>query len=162
MKAVQTKEALPAISAMSRRDMVRVLIVGLFVGLVAWGLSWVIKVVVLDPIFCQATNSFMVCANSNGIAGNLATVFAAVAGLFGLLRLGIFRPLLVAIAGAVTLWGLGTWLVAMTWYESLVWTLVLYGAVYFALVWLTRIRPFVIALIAVVVLVVVARLVPLL
>ena len=99
----------------------------------------------------------MACVNTTRIAANIATVLTGVAGMFALLRLGVFRPLLIALAAAIILWGSTAWL-QVAWWEAALWNAALYAVTYLALVWLSRIRHFAIALVAVVVLVVTVKL----
>ena len=88
-----------------------------------------------------------------------ATILGAAAGLFGLVRLYVFRPLLVVAAAVVALWGLITIVSPFAWYIALPVVMVLYGFAFAAFAWLVRLRHFLIALISVIVVIVIVRLV---
>ncbi len=159
MVEVVGQEKPPKVIYMSGRTLLYVAITGLLLGAFAYGLTVLLDKAVLTPIFCKSEDLFSVCSNTERIAANIATVLAAVAGMFALLQMGVYRPLLIAAAAAVVLWGSTAWLQA-SWLEELLWSVGLYGIVYFALVWLSRIRNFVIALIAIVLVAAAARILP--
>lgn len=161
MVEVVGQEKPPKVIYMSLRTIVSVLVAGLLLGAIAYGLTLLLDRAVLNPIFCQNNDTLQVCLNTERIAANMATVLVSVAGMFALLQLGVYRPLLIAAAAAVLLWGSTAWLQA-NWLEEILWSIGLYGLVYTALVWLSRIRNFVIALIAIVIVVVAARILPML
>lgn len=134
---------------------VQVVILGVGLGLAAWLLSLAIDQLVVRAIVCGG----QACAASTEIAGNVALVLASIGGLFGLIRLGVYRPLLVVLASAIVLWSLSALTMQLVWYEALAWTVLLYGAVYAAFTWLVRPRFFIIAIILVVILAVASRLI---
>lgn len=161
MVEVVDQEKQPKVIYMSGRTIVSVVVTGLLLGVFAYLLTVLLDRAVLTPIFCQDQDSFGVCANTERIAANIATVFAAVAGMFALLQLGVYRPLLIAAAATVILWGSTAW-VQTNWVEELIWSIGLYAIIYTALVWLSRIRNFAIALVAIVLVVAAARILPML
>lgn len=139
---------------------IQVALLGVILGAISWLITLLLGRFVLDAIFCANEATTGVCLNTNVIAGNIALVLAAIGGVLGLVRLGVYRPMLVAIAVAITLWGVAGWVDGLMWYESLVWTIVLYALSYAALTWLVRPRTFLIAIILVLVVVIAARIVP--
>lgn len=161
MVEVMNQENQPKIIYMSARTIISVVIAGLLLGVFAYLLTMLLDKAVLTPIFCRGEDAFSVCANTERISANIATVFAAVAGMFALLQLGVYRPLLIAAAAAVILWGSTAW-ISTNWVEEVLWSVGLYAVVYAALVWLSRIRNFAIALIAIAVIVAAARILPML
>lgn len=162
MAEVISTETNQQIAIFSRRSVITVAIIGALVGLVTWALVLLFERFLIEPLFCSSTDNFHICANSGSIASNLATVFAAVFGLFGLVRYGYFRPLIIAIASACVLWGLSPALGGLSWYESLIWLVLLSALSYVTFAWLTRYRQFTIMLIAVIVAVAIIRLLALL
>lgn len=148
----------PQFAEMTPRSVAHVALLGLLLGLVAWVITAVVSNYVISPLFCKADGgNFSVCAQGGLLASNIASLIVAGLGMVAALRLGVFRPLLVALAALVTLWGLGPWLGAMPWYEALGWSSVLYALAYATFAWLARIRVFWIALLATVVVIVSAR-----
>ena len=157
MVEVVGQEKPPKVIYMSLRTILSVLVAGLLLGAFAYGLTLLLDRAVLNPIFCQNNDTMQVCLNTERIAANMATVLAAVAGMFALLQLGVYRPLLISGAAAVILWGSTAWL-QTSWLEEILWSIGLYGLIYTSLVWLSRVRNFVIALIAIVIVVAATRL----
>ncbi|MFZ2836561.1 MAG: hypothetical protein WAZ21_04535 [Candidatus Saccharimonadales bacterium] len=150
----------PKFAEMTIRMVVQVAILGAILGAIAWLVAVAISNFVIDPLFCKADGgNFSVCAQGGLLASNIASLLVGGLAVVALLRLGIFRPLLIALAVVITLWGLGPWMGALAWYESLAWTVVLYAVAYLTFSWLARIRIFWIALLATVVVIVATRLI---
>lgn len=151
----------PKFAEMTGRMIVHVALLGMFLGLIAWGVTALVSNYVIDPLFCKADGgNFSVCSQGGLLASNLASLLVGVLGVVALLRLGVFRPLLISLAAVITLWGLGPWMGALPWYEALIWSVILYTIAYVAFSWLARVRVFWIALLATVILVVAARIIP--
>lgn len=145
------------------RTIISVAIIGLLTGLVVWGIGELIIRLIILPVFCT-TNSpaFSVCAQGGSLAGNIAMILAGAASLFALVRIHTFRPLLVVLMSIITLWGLNSWVGGLAWYETLAWDVLLFGLCYATFAWLTQIRSFVFALIVCIVVVLAARIIPIL
>lgn len=137
--------------------LVQVLLLGVGVGLGAWVLTLGIDHLITRALLCGSAST--ACGGSTAVAGNVSLILTSIVGLFGLIRLGVYRPLLVVIAAAVVLWGLANVTFGMMWYESLAWTMLLTAVAYAALTWLVRPRLFVWAIIFVIIVVVAARVV---
>lgn len=137
------------------QQLLHIALSGAVVGVAVWLLTMLIRHVVMVPIFCGDPSSAG-CAGATDVAGIFATIIAAVIGLMGLVRIGVYRPLLIVIAAAISLWGLSGW-VSGLFIGALVWSVVLYALAYTAFAWFVRIRPFVPALVVVVVVVLLAR-----
>ena len=138
------------------QQLIQIAFSGAVVGVVAWLMTLLVRQVVLVPMMCGDPASAG-CAGSVDIAGYIATIIAGIVGLMGLVRLGAFRPLLIVIAALISLWGMAGWADEMLWFTSLAWSVVLYALAYTAFAWFARIRPFVPALIVVVMIVVLTR-----
>ncbi len=143
---------------MSRRQIVQVIIVGLGVGLTVWLSAYVLEAYVLKAVLCHG-NAIIPCASASQYASVAASIIASAAGLFALVKLQIFRPLLVVLAVAVSLWGLGKGVATLPLYGIIIVSGVLYALAYLAFVWIARIRLFWPAVILMVVLVIVIRLI---
>jgi hypothetical protein len=151
----------PKFAEMTVRTVVQILILGAVLGLIAWVVSALVSNYVIAPLFCKADGgNFSVCAQGGLLASNIASLLVGTLAVVALLRLGVFRPLLISLAVIISLWGIGPWMGALPWYESLAWTALLYAVEYLAFSWIARIRVFWIALLATVIVIVAARLIP--
>lgn len=144
---------------MRTNTIIQVVLLGIILGAVTWLLTLLIDRFVITAIFCSDAGNG-ICANAGTVAGNVALVLTAIGGLLGLIRLGVYRPLLVVIAASIVLWGLSGWMNGMLWYETLAWTVLLYAATYATFAWLVRPRFFLAAIILVLIVVIVARILP--
>lgn len=140
------------------QSLVQVGLFGAGLGLLSWLLTILVKQVIFVPLFCgDPTNA--ACVGATGSAGVLALIVAGIVGLLGLVRLGVYRPLLVALAAAVSLWGVALWTGEMQWYEAAAWSVLLYALVYVVFTWLVRPRTFGLALALVVIVAILSRVV---
>lgn len=152
-------DAQPQLIDMRANTIIQVVLLGIILGAVTWLLTLLLERFVITPVFCSdAANG--ICVNASTVAGNIALVLGAIGGLLGLIRLGVYRPLLVVIAASIVLWGLAGWMGGMLWYETLAWTVLLYGVVYAAFAWFVRPRFFLAAIILVLIVVIMARVLP--
>lgn len=152
-------ETKPPIIETNGKIMLRVLVTGLIVGIVSWALTFLLDRFILQAIFCHDAQAAM-CVSSYTYAGNIVGIIMAIVGVSVLVRLGVFRPLLIVLATLVSLWGLAGWVSDLRWFEALLWTAVLYAVCYVAYAWLARIRNAVVMVVIVAVVVVATRLVP--
>lgn len=139
------------------RALLIVTVIGAMVGLVLWALTLFLQQSVLSPVLCADKTTNSKCVDALVVSSGLATLIAGVIGLFGLVLVGVFRPLFIVTASAATLWGLGVWVNGFLWYEALLWSLLLYGACYLAFSWLARLRVFGSALTIGIVIIIIAR-----
>lgn len=141
---------------LSPQALVQVVLLGAGLGILYWLLTLLLKQIIFVPLFCGDPANNM-CVGATGGAGVVALILTSIAGLLGLVRLAIYRPLLVAIAVAVGLWGLAAWTANMYWFEAIAWTIGLFALSYALFTWMVRPRSFPFALILVVVAVVLMR-----
>jgi hypothetical protein len=132
---------------------------GAIVGALVMGLQVLLRQFLIEPVLCHSVDAFSMCANGGSIALNSATVLIAIVGTVGLLKMSVYRPLLITLAAAASMWGANTWLGGFTWYEMTVWLVVLYAAAYGAYAWILRVYNFPVALVLTIALVVAARVV---
>lgn len=123
---------------------VRVAVLGLLLGAVGYAISLGLSEYVVRPVFCSGANG---CGDPMNIAGNITLVLLSIAGMTGLIKTGAYRPMLVAVAVAITLWGIGSWIGSLAWYEALGWSALLYAVAYSAYAWLVRPRNFIVVII---------------
>lgn len=129
---------------------VRVALLGLGIGAVAWALALGLNQFIIGPVFCPNAT----CESTSTVSGNIVLVLTAIAAMLGMVRLGVYRPMLIAIAVVATLWGIGGWLSGIIWYEALGWSALMYMAAYTAYAWLVRPRNFIIVLVVLALLIV--------
>jgi len=139
--------------------LVRVALLGLGLGIITWTISTLLGRFVIAPLACVGEAAGVVCGNAEVLAGNIALVLAAIAGVLGLVRLGIYRPMLIVIAVAVCLWNISGLLSGLAWYEAIAWTTLIYMIGYVAFAWLVRPRNFVVVLIMLLVVIFASRVV---
>lgn len=148
-------ETQPQFMLMANRDLASVIILGALVGLLTWGLAWLLGTYVFEPILCGGGDTR--CGSAPQYGEITATIVVAIGALLGLVRLRVFRPLLVVLAATVTLWGLIGMVTVFEWYWAALASLVLYALAYGLFVWVVRIRRFWLALVVVLLLVIAVR-----
>lgn len=140
-----------------RVEIIRTLIIGALVGIIVWGLAWLLNAWVFHPLMCS-TDVVAKCNISSDYAAIAAQIIAAVVGLIALVRQRIFRPLLIVIAVTLTLWGMIGDMSGWVWYGALIASIVTYALAYAVYMLLARIRMLLLSVVAMVVLFVITRL----
>ena len=128
----------------------QIALVGLVLGVLYWCLAGSIENYIIDPIFCRSISNAMACLNSASISGDIATILVATVGVIVILRLYMARPLVIALAVGVSLWGLSQWTSGLAWGEAIAWSALLYGLAYTLFSWIARYKRFTLVLIAIV------------
>lgn len=143
---------------MPTSDMVRAFLVGLVVGLVSVGLFYALDHFIFGAALCR--EGVQGCSAAPTYSAIIATIVGVIVGIIALAKVGIYRPLPVAIAAGVAMWGMYGLLSAnIVWYWGLLVGMILFGLAYLLFAWLARIRSFVVSLIVLAVVVVLIRLV---
>lgn len=151
-------EAKPAIIEQDVRTSIKIAVIGLVIGAVAWGLGWVLERFVLQGMLCDGS---AMCGAATTYAGNIAGVVAAIVAVVVLVRVNVFRPLLIVLGAVLSLWGLLHWTSDMElWMQALV-SAGLYALLYSVYAWIARIRQPAIMLVVFVIIVACSRVVPL-
>jgi hypothetical protein len=140
------EETPPTFTLMGLRDFMWILLFGAVGGLVVWGLTYLLDVYVFEAILCKGGVTAQ-CSLAPRYGAVTASLVAAILVLLGLIRLGVYRPLLVVLAVTISLWGLTEFLWGVTWYVTALCTVLLYALAYGVFAWLARIRMFAVALI---------------
>lgn len=135
----------------------RVATIGAALGVLYVILTSMIKMWIVEPLFCGQNLNVSACMNATDSAGNIANLIVFGAGLFALIRLGVLRPLLIALASAITVWGLAGWMEGIGWVETLLWAILAYALSYVTYAWISRYTVTIWALLGVVAVVVVIR-----
>lgn len=118
----------------------RIVFIGLGLGLFWWIMTSLLHNYVVEPLACRDIANAATCVNSFGVSGNIATILTAVLGAIVLIRGFWPRPVIVAVAAAISLWDLGFFLTGTTWWVTLFWGLVIYGLAYTLFWCIARIR----------------------
>lgn len=157
MDGEQLPEKAPLFAVVQPAQFVQVVIIGAIVGALSWVFAQVLGTYVLKPASCSG--DVLVCAVSSHPAVIVAALMAGCIGLFGLVKLQVFRPLLVVIAATMSAWGVVSLLTALPWHGSLLATILFYAISYAAFMWIARIRVFWLVILISVVVVVALRLI---
>ena len=158
MSDTYVNDAPSALVTMNVKKLLLVILFGVIAGLVTWGLTRVLDVYVYKAILCSSDTAIQ-CASSYQYATTTATIIGAAVGLFGLVKVQAFRPLLIVIASFVAMWGLLLLLVPLPWYVAALAVAGLYGFAFGVFAWLARIRNFYIAIVLIILIVVAVRLI---
>ena len=119
------------------------IIIGMILGLLFWGLN----------------SLFGHFASSATVPGDIATIVVATIGLIVMVIMRMARPIVIVLSGAVTLWGLATWTVGLSLYETIAWEVALYALAYVLFSWISRFSRAVPVLVSIITIVVIARIV---
>lgn len=144
-----------AVISMTVRQFLWVIASGAAVGIVAWLLGQLLSAWVFTPLFCRTGSS--ICASAPQYADIGALILATGLGVLLLVRTQVYRPLLVGLAAALTLWGVLDGLHGLAWYQGVLIAALIFALAYGAFTWLARIRSFLIAVIVSVVVLIIVR-----
>ena len=156
MSEIQEEDKHLLFTPVDINKIVAVVLLGAVIGLLVWGLTLVIDRYVLTAILCGG-NRDLECANAAIYAESVATIIGAIVGLFFLVRLQVFRPLLVVLAAVISLWGIIGLAGLLPWYGVGLSAVGLYAFSYGLFTWIARIRAFWVVVVLLVVLVVAVR-----
>lgn len=150
----------PTAILMNPNDLLRVALAGAAVGIVAIVLYWLIDAYVFTPALCQ--NSAVEasrCANKPVFTDALAMILAAIIGLFGMIQLRVYRPLLVVILTTLSIWSVLSILTpGLAWWGAMLGSALVFALTYALFAWLVQLRHFLLAVCVSLVVVVVIRL----
>ena len=149
----------PAVITMPLRELGVLLLIGALVAIVMAVLYAVFDKYIFTPTLCgDSVANIGRCENKDILSAGFATVIAALAGLFVVVRQRTYRPLFVVLFATVTLWNLVLYVKDLPLAGSLV-VLGLIGAFsYAAYGWIATLRNFVMSAVIATVLLIVARL----
>lgn len=154
--ATKVESSTPVVP-MLRSDLVSVLLLGGGVGLLIWLAGLLLHTYVFDAYFCQGDSTSQ-CGGAKNYAAIAAGVVGAIVALGGLVRLRVYRPLLVVIAVLVSTWGIAQMSWGFGWFTGALVMIVLYALATGLFSWVSRIREFWIALVVMILLTVAVRL----
>jgi hypothetical protein len=136
----------------------KIVIIGLGLGLIWWGLALLLNSFVVEPLACRNLSTATACIDSFGVAGSIAAIIVGIIGVLVLIRALQPRPIVIALASAVLLWDLGSLLNGLAWWETGLWALFFYGVSYALFSLAARINNTVLSLVTAAVVVIVIRL----
>ena len=116
----------------------RTIALGAALGLIFWIVTVVIGRYIVEPLVCKDLVDAAVCVDAVPIAGKIATILVAVLGVIAMVRVGIARPIIIAVASAALLWNLASWTQGLFWLESIIWSVLLYALCFALFAWITR------------------------
>ncbi len=117
------------------------LLIGIILGLLYYGL-----VIILGNYIKTAS-----------VSDGIATIIVATVGILVMARFYMPQALLINVAVGASLWGLNEWTSGLAWYEILGFGVLLYGLGYVLFSWVARFTKVIPVIIAMVVIVVAAR-----
>lgn len=141
------------------KELLRVALLGVVVGVVTPLLAWLMQKYFVNPIFCRET-TVGICSAADATTYYVSTVVLAVVAIALMANWQIFRPLLIALAAAATLWGMQRYVgdvIARSGWEYYAASAGLYALTYVLFYWLMRLRSFVLSIILTVIAVVALR-----
>jgi hypothetical protein len=116
----------------------QIALTGVAIGALYFLLTYLIGHFIIEPLYCGSAVNATACANAGQISGNIATILVGTVGLGVMVSLRVVRPIVVALATAVLLWGLSVWTVGLSWSEVVAWSSLLYGLSYVLFAWICR------------------------
>lgn len=135
----------------------RIEAVGALLGLSWWILTAILNQYVIEPFACRDLATAAACINSYAVSGSVATVIAAVIGVFALVRAIQPRPIIIAVATAALLWDFAAYMTGLAWYETLLWAILIYALAYWLFSLTAQLRTLVGSIVLAVVIVLVIR-----
>lgn len=142
---------------MSTRELITVIVAGLATGIVIFLIAYVLNKFVFGSVLCRPQNSSD-CSSAPAYAMIVAIILGSIGGLATLARLRVYRPLLVVIATAISLWGIGSLTQGLPWYGALLLIAGMFGLTNGLYAWVVRIRSFIFTIVVSVLLIVAIRL----
>lgn len=140
----------------------KVALLGVGGGVAYFVLTLLLGQFIIDPLFCRSVDNSAACLNSTDVSGNIANILVATALLVAFIRMRVVRPIVIAIAAVIALWGLASWTNGLVWAEALLWTVAIFGLIYTLFSWICRYSRTVPVLAIVILVVVALRVVPIL
>ncbi len=143
--------------AVTGRQIIGTIIVGAAAGLMSWGLAVLLGDYVLKGIFCQAMVTEQ-CAATPAYSRGAGLVLATVVAVFALVKLQVFRPLLVGLSVMISLWSVASLLTMLPVHLAALLFAGLFAVAYLAFMWIARLRSFGLTLVLMIVMIVIVRL----
>lgn len=143
----------------SRNEVLKVVILGVVVGIAVPLLSLLLENYFIKPVFCNGGDGFNICASGGVVANHIAAIIVAFAAFAVLMHWAVYRALLLVIAATVAMWGIKKYADPLTvgsWIEYYLFSALLYALAYTLFYWILRLRNFVVSIIITIVAVIAA------
>jgi len=114
---------------------------------------------ILGVLYWLITEISLNFLDSIRVAGGVASIMVATIGIIIMLNLFTARPLLISLAGTVSLWGLAQLTSGLQWFEIISWNIIIYGLAYLLFSWVARYKRILPVLVVVIFFVVIIRIV---
>lgn len=144
---------------MTWRSLISIGLVGLMVGVVTYALQLVLLQYVFEPIMCREGVSVARCDSREAFSSSLAIILGSIVGLVFLVRQRSYRPLLVVLAVALSMWGIFVALASLPWLIAAIAISLAFALSYMLFAWLVQPDSLALSLVLVTVAVVAVRLV---
>lgn len=133
---------------MVRSDLISVFLLGAGIGFLVWALGTLLDRYLFGAYFCQSDVGSQ-CGSSDNYAALMAGVVGGIVALAGLVRLRVYRPLLIVGASMLSAWGVAQISWDSSWPVGILTACLFYGLAFSTYSWIARIREFWIALVAI-------------
>ena len=157
---IEQEEPVSSFIIMSMRQFLGVILIGLAAGLIVWLLQIVLTNYIFSPILCRDGQSSN-CGSVENYSIIVASVIGASISLLALVRLNVYRPLLVVLASLISLWGMYALIYDKAnslWVISLILFVIIYACTYGLFAWLARIKSLIISVVLIALAVLIIRL----
>lgn len=141
-------------------DLLRVGLLGLGVGLLIPLLSWVLHKFLVTPLFCREVSTLALCSPADPTTYYVATAIVGIIATALMANWQIFRPLLIVVAAAASLWGLQRFMgdtIAQSGIEYYLTSAALYMVAFLLFYWILRLKNFALSVVLTVAAVVLVR-----
>lgn len=145
VKVVQSEQSVAVESLWAK---LRIVYIGLFIGVIWWLVTFVLNNYVVEPSACRDLSSATICMNSYGVSGSIASILVAILGIFSLIMARQPRPIIIATSSLVVLWNLGMILDGLVWWYVLLAASFLYIATYALFALISRVKSSVLSITA--------------
>jgi len=136
----------PTVSTMSRQDLARVFLAGLAIGISVYVLYILMDRYIFTPTLCGEFGLLERCDNKESYGATMAMLIGGFGGLFSMVKLRTYRPLLVVVLATISLWGVLEVATSFPWWASALVLTVIVASAYTAFAWLVRIRSLYLAI----------------
>jgi hypothetical protein len=128
-----------------RMEILRVIIVGVIVGIAVPLLAQAIANWFIEPVFCRSSQAFSICSSGGIVAYHSAAIIVAMTIIALFANWGVFRPLPLVIAATIAMWSFKKFVDPLTsgnWVEYYLFSMALTALCYVLFYWLLRLRNF--------------------
>lgn len=149
-------ERVDPVVPMFGREVLTVFLSGVLAGALIGIGYYLLNNFVFSAVMCRegAAGS---CGDAPGYAMTVSMIIGGLAGLITLAQVRVYRPLLIVLATAVSLWSFHLLIGEMVWYWGLLTLAILFGLTYTLFAWIVRLRSFVAAVVLAVLIVLLIR-----